>query len=139
MLAIAAVAAGIAAAVAPVGAAPPPPTVRIGVPNPVHVNKAYRVKVSGYTAKRRYVALFVQAESAGKCRKQPEGEQNAGAVEIFPFPGRAVGPGTYSVKSDKLFDRKANGHDYACAYLGDASHSSWHQVARAQKRYKSKP
>ena len=134
-----AVGAAIAVAAPALDAAPPPPTIKIGVPNPVHVGKSYRLTISGYTAKRRYVVAFVQPEKMGKCRKQPEGEQNMGAVQLYQFPGRPVGPGSYKFKSDKLTDSKANGHDYACAYLGDSSHSSWNLVVRTQKRYKSKP
>src|SRR3954454_18809927 len=120
------------------------PTLKLRVPKTVHVNKPYRIRVSGQTDARRYLVVFLQTQKQGKCRKTPKGEDKHGAAQVIPRDFvKPVGPGSYKAKSRKLSDSKAHGHDYACAYLMDRTHDRTHDnvltvVLRRQRRFKSK-
>ena len=128
----------VAAASSAAATAPPGPTLKLSLPNPIHVNKSYRITASGHTDRPVLLSAFIQTEANGKCRKNPNGEsRHHGYPAITPYGPPRVLPGDYKKKSDKLADTKANGHDYACGYLQDPA--TFKVLLRVEKRVKSKP
>lgn len=138
-----AVVATAAATVSAVAATTPPPTLKIGVPGTVHVNKTYRVKASGHTAERLNLSVWVQTEADGKCKKTFEQESTTNAYPAIQTKDGAplvqVGPGKYKKRSSKLADTQANGHDYVCGYLNKDTNRGLKTVLRVQKKIKSVP
>ena len=123
------------------------PTMKLDVPDPVHVNKTYRIKASGYAppSQHLYLSVWIQTEKNGECRKTIDGEGRHHAYPAIQpdFPPFVPVSGNYSRRSDKHTDTKANGHDYVCGYLFRRQESGngggFVYVLRVQKRIRSKP
>jgi hypothetical protein len=121
------------------------PTLRLSAPATVHKNKLYRIAGSGHANAYPYqvLSVFIQTAKQGKCRSTPEAEATkAHAYEAIPNDGSPGLPvhGDYHVRSAKLADTKANGHDYVCGYLSNRSRTSpsgLEVVVHAQKRIRS--